>query len=395
MDLSGFWNSKKIQLLFYGYILIAVAIGLQSVLLGLKTFNNGSILYTQYNNYVIFKYAYLHLVEHKDLYQLYPAEYWDLYKYSPAFALFFGLFAWLPDPVGLILWNLLNIILFFTGIKLLPRLNDNRKSWILLFCLPELILSTQNSQSNALIAGLIIIAFTLLERSKFFLAALCIVFTVYIKIFGVVAFALFLFYPGKIKLAFYTVFWMFLLAILPIVVVDFNQLLFLYKSWLHLLANDHSVSIGLSAMGILQSWFRLVDSKNIVMLAGILLFCIPLFHISRFKDFHFRILVLSSILLWIVIFNHKAESSTFIIAMSGIGAWYFSQQKNTLNLVLLVLAFIFTALVSTDLCPGFLKEKFIKPYDIKALFPLIIWLKITFDLISLRYTPITEAVSSA
>jgi hypothetical protein len=53
--------------------------------------------YKDYNVYVIFKQAFFHLIAQKNLYILYPHEHWDLYKYSPTFALFIVLLAYLPD----------------------------------------------------------------------------------------------------------------------------------------------------------------------------------------------------------------------------------------------------------------------------------------------------------
>jgi hypothetical protein len=387
MNFSKVWNNKNLQFIFYGYVLVAVLTGIQAIMLGPKIFEGVPGVYTNYNNYLIFKFSYFHLIEGKDLYQLYPAEHWDLYKYSPAFSLFFGALAYLPDYIGLIFWNLINVMCFYAAIKLLPQLNNNNKSWILLFCLTELLLSTQNSQSNALMAALIILSFALLERSKYFFATLCIVLSIYIKIFGLVAFVLFLFYPGKIKLIGYTIFWMLVLTLLPAIVVGFHQLSFLYKSWLHLLQNDRSASSGISVIGILQSWFHINISKNILTLAGIIIFCFPLLRISYYKELRFRLLMLASTLVWIVIFNYKAESPTFIIAMAGVAIWYFSQPKNNINLILLLLVFIFTALSSTDICPSFIKQNFIKPYDIKALFPIIVWLKIIYDLMMMRRNP--------
>lgn len=383
------------RILMAVYLLVAIAVGVQSVMLGMKTFSEGGRLYTQYNNYVIFKYSFFHLLSKHDLYQTYPSEYLDLYKYSPAFALFFGFFSWMPDTIGLILWNLLNTLVLFAGIRSLPGLDDKKKNLLLLFCLPELILSIQNSQSNALIAGLLLLAFGLLERSRFILAALCIVLTVYIKIFGVAAFALFFLYPHKPRFAVALIFWSLLLAVLPAAAIGFRQLFFLYGSWWQLLSSDHSASIGISVMGILQSWFHLEGIKNGVMAAGVVLFFLPFFRIDQYRNLCFRLEVLASILIWTVIFNHKAESPSFIIAMGGMGIWYFSQRKDLLNLLLLVLGFIFTALAFTDLCPRGFKEGFIKPYHIKALFPLLIWMKLTFDLVTARYKPAEPVMKTA
>ena len=371
------------------YILVCVIAAAQGLFGAPKIYIPGGRVYTDYNNYVIFKQSFFHLVQGKDIYQLFPTDQWDLYKYSPAFALFFGLFAWLPDSIGLLLWHLLNAFCLFAGVRMLPGLDDKRKSWILLFCLLELLLSIQNTQSNGLMAGLIILAFALAERSKMALSTLCIVLSVYIKIFGGLAFVFYLFYPGRLQLRAigWTLFWMVLFAVIPLVVVDIHQLIFLYHSWMHLLQNDHDTLIGMSVMGLMETWLHWQVSKTGVALAGLLLFALPLIHIRKYKDYYFRLLYLASVLIWIVIFNHKAESPTFVIATAGIGIWYFFQEKSTLNLTLLLLSLFLISLSVSDLVPSYIRNEIVRPYGIKAVMPVVIWCMIFYEQITLRYKP--------
>ncbi|HLK28147.1 MAG TPA: glycosyltransferase family 87 protein [Puia sp.] len=390
MSIATVWNKNKLIIVFWIYILFAVIASLQALHGGVHIPNVEGV-FTGYNNYIISKYSFFHLINNKDLYIYYLNEHWDLYKYSPAFSLLFGMFAYLPDGVGLILWNAINALCLYAGVKMLSGLDDKKKTWILLFCLIELLGSMQNSQSNALVAGLIILSFGLAEKSKFFLSALCIAFSFYIKLYGAAAFALYLFYPNKLKLAAYSFFWMMVFAILPLAVISSSQLLFLYKSWWALLSNDQSASIGLSVMSILQTWFHSGISKNIVMISGLILFCLPFLRIAEYKSLKFRMLMLSSLLIWMVIFNHKAESPTYIIAIGGIAIWFFSQEFNKINLILLILTFIFTTLSVGDLFPSSFRESFIKPYAIKAVLPCLIWLKITIELLTKKYAVSDES----
>jgi len=396
MNWTRVWNSKNLSIVAFAYVLISLIAAVQGVFGTPKVYLPGAPAYPDYNNYLIFKYSFYHLIGGKDIYQLFPADHHDLYKYSPAFATVFGLLSWLPDPLGLFLWNLINSLCLFAGIRMLPGLDDKKKSWILLFCLLELLVSIQNTQSNGLMAGLIILSFGLAERSKYFLSVLCIVFSIYIKIFGALAFVLYLFYPGKLKIAAYSIFWMLLMAFLPLIVIDAHQLLFLYKSWLQLLQGDHSASIGISLMGIMESWFGAGSDtvKNWVVLAGLLLFLLPLLRIRQYKDYTFRLLMLASVLLWIVIFNHKAESPTFIIAMSGVGIWYFAQERSAINTVLLILTLFLVSLSVSDLVPFFIRNEFVKPYRIKAIMPILVWCKLIYELTSLRYKPVIQAETS-
>jgi len=359
---------------------VAVVASIQLLALTPKQSTTGEPTYTKYNNYVIFKQSYHHLITGKDLYILYPQEQFDLYKYSPTFALFFGFFAHLPDWAGLILWNLLNTLVLLLSIYYLPKLTVRQKAFISLFCLIELLTSLQNSQSNALMAGLLIFAFGLMEKQKWLWAALCIILSAYIKIFGIVAFALYLFYLGRWKLSLYSAFWTVLLLILPLLVINTTQLQFLWVSWKGLLQSDHDASYGLSVMGWLYTWFGINANKMAVLLAGAALFCIPLLRFKKYKQFQFRALYLASVLVWIVIFNHKAESPTFIIAIAGVAIWYFSQPRTIVNTILMWLAFILTSLSPTDLMPHYLQDNWIDTYVLKAIPCIIIWAKISWDL---------------
>ena len=371
---------KPIVILGVICFLAVLIVTLQGALHGTKTYEEGGIEYTKYNNYVIFKQSYFHLIENKDLYQLYPQEHWDLYKYSPTFSLLMGLLAYLPDFLGLLIWNLLNAFVLFFALWKLPFSSDKKRIWAFLFLVIELVTSLQNAQSNGLMSGLIILAFVYLEKKNIALATLCIVATIFIKLFGIVAFALFLFYPNKLKSALYTLGWILLLAVLPLILISPEQLTFLYKSWGNLLQNDHSISIGFSVSGWLFTWFGL-NLKTVSLVVGTFLFCVPFIHYKYFNEVRFKLLYLASILLWIVIFNHKAESPTFVIAVTGVAIWFFTQEFNKLNFSFLILALLFTVLAATDLFPKFIRDDYFIPYVVKAIPCIFIWGKITWELI--------------
>ncbi|MCF2486722.1 glycosyltransferase family 87 protein [Dyadobacter sp. CY347] len=380
-------NQKYLLILFLG---VAIFASLQSYFGGLKSFVEGGRLYTTYNNYIIFKQSFFHLIESKDLYASFVEEQGDLFKYSPAFALIFSVLAILPDVLGLSLWNILNVTVLFYSVYFLPRIDLRTKGLILVFVIVEMLTSVQNEQSNALIAGLFLFTFGFLERGKYWMASFCIVSTIFIKLFGIVGLALFLLYPNKLKLTYTTAVWVIVFTALPLLVVNVDQFVFLYKSWANLLSNDHSISDGLSVIGWLKTWFGLNVYKTYVSVVGAILFCIPLLRIKQYSNFTFRMLLLASIMVWVVIFNHRAESPTFIIAITGVAIWYYAQQQKPENYVLLVLAFIFTALSPTDLFPRFIRNEWMKPYVVKAVPCILIWAKITYDLLFVKLSPRIE-----
>ena len=94
------------------------------------------------------------------------------------------------------------------------------------------------------------------------------------------AFIFYLFYPGKLRLIGWSIFWTVFFAVVPLTVVGDHSLLFLCKERLHLLVDDRSASVGLSVMGLLETWFHLTISKNVVALAGMVLFLLPLIHVQ-------------------------------------------------------------------------------------------------------------------
>ncbi len=343
---------------------------------------------TSYNNYVIFKQSFFHLIHDQDLYVAYPDEHWDLYKYTPTFAAFCGIFSFLPDWLGLNLWYLFNAFIFLLAVFYLPGLNDYKKGLVLLICVIELLTSILNEQSNGLMAGLLILSFGLIEKKRYFLSAACIVFSIYVKLFGIVGCALFLFYPKKWKLATYFVFWTVVLFLLPLLFVGPEHYVNLWQSYRGLLSNDFTGSQGFSVMGWLHAWFGLQPDKSFVILFGAAVFLVPMYRVEHYRNPAFRILALASILLWIVIFNHKAESPTFIIAMAGVALWFVTMRLTVIDRVLFTFAVVFTVLSPTDIFPRFLREHLVKPYSLKVFPCIAIWVKIIYDMITMKKMPL-------
>ncbi|MEJ2596090.1 MAG: glycosyltransferase family 87 protein [bacterium] len=364
---------------FYLLIIVTLLISLQQYLLPETLFWDK--LRPQYNNYLIFKYSFLHLLDGQDLYRLYPEQHGDYFKYSPTFALVMALFYYLPDWLGLTLWNLLNALALFAGITLLPSINDKKKSLLILFVLLELIGNLQNEQSNALVAGLILLSFGFLERKKIGLAALFIAFGFYLKIFGVLSILLVFFYPGKWKGLLIFSLWMLLLGMAPLLVISPGQLIEQYNGWYDILLVDHGTRYGFSVMGIIHKWIGADPSKSWVLAMGFLILISGMLKFSYYPNVTYRLLFLSSLLMWMILFNHTAESSGYILAMTGAGIWYFSRKPSVTRNVLMIAAFVIVSLFSTDIMPANIRNQYIYPLYIRTLPVLIIWVIAMFDLL--------------
>ena len=366
------------------YILVVIVITVQALVLQRKTAPGKAVEYTKYNNYVIYQRSHFHLLDGKNLYKPYPGEQIDLFKYSPTFAFLFGGIASLPDWIGLMLWNLLNIIVFLFAIWYLPALDLKKKALILLLSASDIIISIQNSQSNVLVAGLLVCGFALFEKKQYFLAVLCIMTTFYIKIFGIAVLLIFLMYPGRFKTVLYAIGSFLLLGLLPLPFIGFEHLKTAYLQYFDLLKMDQSVSQGLSVMGGLKVWFNLTLSNWVVVSSTFILMSIPLFMLKKLPEYTYRLLFFTALMIWMIIFNYRAESPSFIIATVGIFIWFLSWKAKTMDVVLLCLVVLFTSLSSTDIFPPDLRENYLEPYVVKVVPCIIVWVRVLVDLYKMK-----------
>lgn len=377
----------KTENVFWLLLVITLGISIQQYLLPDREF--WGAIRPQYNNYLIFKYSFIHLVQGLNLYDYYPEHYGDLFKYSPSFAFFMGLFYYLPDWLGLTLWNLLNAFCLYAGVRSLPHLKDKTKVFILLYVVFELIGNIQNEQSNAMMAGLIMLAFSSFEKKKLMLAALFVVLSVYIKIFGIIAAVLFVMYRGKFKFMSWMFIWGVVILILPIIFISPLDLFLQYQHWLDVILSDHQARYGFSVLGILYKWIDFTPEKSYVLAIGLGLLCVPLIRREHFQTYQYRLLFVSSMLMWVILFNHTAESSGYILALTGCAIWYFSQPKTNYKTVLIILAFLLVSMFSTDLMPAHIRNTYIYPYYIRTLPVLIIWGTVLYEMMFNQFSPET------
>ncbi len=367
------------------YLALAIFASVQSWSLAPRPNEANGRPYSRYNNFEIFQAAHDHLLEGKDLYIHYPEEHWDLFKYSPTFALAFGAIAWLPDLAGIMVWNGLNAIVLLLAFLHLPFL-DRRKQWLAaLITAPELLTSMQTEQSNGLMAGLILFTYIFLEQGRRGAAAGTMLASGFIKIFGLAALPLFLFYPGKWRSALYGIVGLGALLAAPLVVLDPQELLGQYDSWRSVLAADHAGKLGFSVMGFLKAWFGFEPGGTWITLTGLVLLMAPWLRLRAYDSPEFRRLAIASILIWVVIFNHMAESPTFVIAMAGIALWFVSEKPSPGAIALLALALVFVTLSPSDIFPATWRMEFFRPYVVKVIPCILIWLVIWWRMI--RFSP--------
>ncbi len=337
-------------------------------------FNNGGN-YSYYNNYLIFRQSFGHLLASVNLYIPYPAEYFDLYKYPPFFALLMAPFYVVPVWLGYSIWTGLNLFLPLIGLRNLGLLNSSKGLIISLLILSESITAALNSQSNGIVIGLLLLSFSLVIQGRTLNAVILIWLSAFIKIFGGLFFVIFLCFPKQISKAFiYSIVVGLFFVFIPAVFGGFDALFQHYADWRNLLKNDFSFHVKYSVMGWLKAWFGFNISKNLILIIGLILQMTPLLIQWKYRtkvSFYWPYLI--SIMIWMVVFNHMAESATYVIAIVPIAMWYAFQDRLTIfEWVVGVAIILFTILGPTDLYPAPWRRLIVETYQLKA-FPCIMF----------------------
>ena len=368
------------------YVLLSVAVSFQKYYGPPRYLWGGE--YTHYNVYETFRHAYPNLITGRDLYAPHPEQHGDLYKYSPTFALLMAPFWWLPVLPGLNLWNLLNSLVLFAALATLPVKGFRPRALMLWFVLFELVTSMQNTQSNGLMAGLMVMGFNQSEKGHAGLASLLWTIASFIKPFALPAFLIFLLYDrGRLRALAWSAVWFGLFALAPLAVIPWSELLGHYASWGNLLQADTAGPGHLSVRGVWNLWTGVTISNTAVVGTGIVLLLASWWRQRRGGSGYGRMAFLASLLVWVIIFNHKAESPTYVIAMTGVCIWYFSQSPARFRSILFGAAMVLTSLSPTFFFPPYLRSAVVYPLKLKAVPCFLIYGRQWWELIRQRLSP--------
>ncbi len=341
------------------------------------------------NNFLVFRQSYYHAKAEKDLYVEYPKEYGDVYYYGPVFAVIIAPIALLPHWAGFLVWQLANAVILLIAVHLLP-FTIRQKTQLLLLCVIEYANSVFYMQFNPVITGIILLSFVCVERGKDQWATLFIVLGVLMKLYPIVGFVFILFSKNKGKFILWSAVWTVLILALPLVLAHPGFVYHSYFQWLAAVSAKSVMNTGLHSsqdiclMGAVRRLTGDASVSNMpFLIAGVVVFAIPLLRFSQFRSFMFRMQVLASALIIVVIFSTGAEHPTFIIAVTGVFIWLLIQDRpyTPLNIAVIILVLVITGLGLTDVMPGFIRQLYIARYSIKAWPVILVWFKIAYELI--------------
>lgn len=355
---------------------------------------NGIIRYTpeRCNNFLIFRQVFWHTIQGQPLYELYPEQYYDLNHYGAVFSWVIAPFAVLPSWLGGILWLVALTLLLYWAVRKLP-MKQQVVSYIILFSTHELHHSLLMFQFNVAIAAIIILAFVLIDKEKDIWAAFFIVLGTMVKLYGIVGLAFFFFSKHKPKLLLACVGWAALFFVLPMLISSPEYILSQYVAWWDDLTvknsgNAFAMWQNISVLGMIRKISGVADYSDAwIILSGLILFGLPYLRVKQYKHLAFRLTLLASVLLFTVLFSTGSERCSYIIAFLGIGIWYWAApwKRSVVDVALMVAVFYFASLFTTDLFPRFLKKGYMIPYALQALPCTLVWLKLTYEMMTREY----------
>ena len=352
------------------------------------------------NNFRIFRGVFWHTLQGTSLYGEYPLEYYDVNHYGPFFSLVVAPFALMPIPVGLIFWCIaLSLTLYFAVTR--STFSSWQQMFVLWFCSETLLTSLFMQQFNIAIAAIIIASYALIEKERDFWAAFLIVLGTFVKLYGIVGLAFFFFSRHKGKFVLSLLFWGVVLFVAPMIISSPAYVVSQYHEWFVCLVEKNgenlaSVAQNISALGMVRRVLGNPEYSDLWLLApALVLFALPYLRIKQWRNEGFRMTLLASVLLFTVLFSTGSESSSYIIAISGVCVWYFAApwQRGKADIWLLVFVFLLSSMGSSDLYPRVIKREYIQAYSLKALPCLIVWLKLCWEMMVKNYEPHPQPLS--
>lgn len=353
----------------------------------------------RHNNFLIFRGVFWHTIQKLSLYDFYPTEYNDHNHYGPIFSLVIAPFAVVPDAIGLLLWLVVLALGMYYAVRRLP-LEEGRQIFLYWFCAHELLTALQMQQFNIAIAAIIIGSFAAIEKGREVTAAFLIVLGTFVKLYGVVGLAFFFFVKRKPRFILALIGWSIVCFVAPMLISSPEYVVGQYVEWYERLAakngeNTFSLMQNISLLGMIRKASGSASySDLLVILPGLALFGLPYLRFGQYRHLAFRYAILSSVLLFVVLFSTGSESSTYIIPFAGIALWYTTSpwKRSGWDVALLVFAFVLSSLSPSDLFPRSLREAYVLPYALKALPPTLIWLRLSYELLTRDYAPSKTAL---
>ncbi|MDP9954761.1 hypothetical protein J2X97_000398 [Epilithonimonas hungarica] len=342
-----------------------------------------------YNNYLIFKGVFYNTLQEKNIFLQYPDLFFDSNHYGIFFSLLIAPFAMMPDGLGAILWNVASTLVFLYAIYKLP-FSDRKKSFFAWLCLQEFITAATYFQFNIILTGLLMLSAIYIYERKEAQSAFSILIGTFVKVYGIVGLSAFFFIKNKLRFIISLIVIAIIFFVLPMLISSPKFGIQSYFDWYASLSgkNLENQALGTrqdySLMGVVRRILGDANISNLIFLIpGFLLFMLPYIRTKQFKFLPFQMMILSSTLLFVVLFSSGSESPTYIIAIAGVMIWFLMQENiSKVDVGLLIFVMIFTCFAFSDLFPKSVKEEVFIKYSTKAIPCILVWFRVMYELLT-------------
>jgi hypothetical protein len=377
-------NNKIAAAIWFGLVFIAL----------INAYNHHA-----YNNFIIFRQSFYHLLDKTNLYIEYVGQYADHYYYSPSFAALIVPFSILPFSISIFVWGFFDAGILYYAIRQLP-ISSKYQNFILLFSANEMMNATSNLQSNGLTAATIILSFVYMIKQKETQSAWMMLLGFFVKLYSITGLAFFFFTTKKMKFILSFVACAIGLILLPLLFTSPAFLIQSYQDWFAALSRKSNFDITISMydnmvditlQGMVKRVFNLPNlNKWIFIVPGLLVFVAQYLYYKHFSHPIYRLYILCSVLLFIIVFNTGTESPTYIIGIPAICLWYVLQEKNKLTTSLFIVALFFSSFSYSDILTPYVRKHIMMPYALKVVGCFLIWVVIAIQIFTRQFLKRSE-----
>ena len=345
------------------------------------------------NNYFIYRGSFWNAVRGWNIYMENPAEYEDCHHYGPLFSLLFAPFSVGPYWLGLLLWGFaLSLFLYWAVRK--SSFTKYQQLFILWFCANELLNALFMQQFNIAVCATLLLAFCLIEKEKDFWAAFFIMLGTFVKLYSIVGLAFFLFSRHKGRLISSLLFWAVVMFVAPMPFFHgWDYIVSQYGEWYQSLVtkngdNQFAIAQNISFLGMVRKISGCATYSDLwLIVPGLMLFALPYLRFSQYKHAAFRQTILASVLMFIILFSTGSENSGYITPMVGVVIWYVAApwKRSKWDIALMVYVLLCCSFAHSDLFPRPVRDSLIRPYALKALPVMVVWLKLCYEMLTKDY----------
>jgi hypothetical protein len=144
--------------------------------------------------------------------------------------------------------------------------------------------------------------------------------------------------------------------------------------------------VDITIQGMVKRVFNLPNlNKWLFIIPGLVVFAAQYINYKYFTHPIYRLYILCSVLLFIIIFNTGTESPTYIIGVPAICLWYVLQEKTKWNHIIFIVAIFFSSFSYSDLFTPWLRIHVMIPYALKVVGCLIVWVVIAYQIFTRQY----------